>query len=85
VTSRITTSLTRNRLRDWMVGRVAEMLKAPPGTVSSHAVFSDLGLSSMQAVELTGELEELTGREISATLVYEHPTIDDAAAYIVGL
>jgi myxalamid-type polyketide synthase MxaE and MxaD len=68
-----------------MVGRVAEMLKAPPGTVSARAVFSDLGLSSMQAVELTGELEELTGREISATLVYEHPTIDDAVAYIVGL
>lgn len=77
--------LTRNRLQTWMVERITEMLKAPPGTVSAYAVFSDVGLSSLQAVELTGELEKITGREIPATLIYDYPTIADAAAHIARL
>jgi acyl carrier protein len=68
-----------------MVGRIAEMVRVPPETVSPDAVFSDLGLSSVQAVELTAELEDRTGREIPPTLVFEYPTIDEAAAYIAGL
>jgi acyl carrier protein len=78
-------TVTDRRVRAWLVERIAQMLKVSPDTVSSHAVFSELGLSSIQAVELTGELEQLTGLAIPATLVFEYPTIDDAATYVVSL
>ena len=79
-----TTHLTQRQIRTWMVRRVAELLKVAPEAVSPQAVFNELGLSSLQAVELAAELEEFTGREIPATMVYEYPTIEEAAAYIAG-
>jgi acyl carrier protein len=69
-------------VQSWLVGRVAEYLKVAPGSVSPQVVFSELGLSSVQAVELTAELEDFSGRKIPATLVYEYPTIEDVAAYV---
>ncbi|MGP8297703.1 acyl carrier protein [Streptomyces inhibens] len=80
-----TTTLTQRQVKRWLTGRVAELLKVAPETVSPSAVFSELGLSSLQAVELTAELEDFSGREIPATMVYEYPTIEDAAAYVAGL
>ena len=38
-----------------------------------------LGLDSIQAVELSGELEALVGRELPPTLLFEHPTIEALA------
>lgn len=80
-----TTPLTQRHVKAWMIKRVAEYLKVGPETVSPDAVFSELGLSSVQAVELTAELEDFSGREIPATMVYEYPTIEDAAAYVASL
>jgi acyl carrier protein len=79
-----TTTLTQRQVRRWLTGRVAEMLNVAPDTVSPHAVFSELGLSSLQAVELAAELEDMSGREVPATMVYEYPTIEDVAAYVAG-
>jgi acyl carrier protein len=79
------TPLTQRQVQAWLVGRVAEVLKVAPESVSPQAVFSELGLSSFQAVELTAELEDFSGREIPATMVYEYPTIEDAAEYVAGL
>ncbi|KUO04712.1 acyl carrier protein [Streptomyces caeruleatus] len=79
-----TKHLTQRQVRTWMVRRVAELLKVAPEAVSPQAVFGELGLSSLQAVQLAAELEEFTGRQISATVVYEYPTIEEAAAYAAG-
>ncbi|MCX4883661.1 MULTISPECIES: acyl carrier protein [unclassified Streptomyces] len=79
-----TRTMTRRQVRSWLVGRVAEHLKVAPETVSPQAVFSELGLSSVQAVELTAELEDFSGLKIPPTMVYEYPTIDDVAAYVAG-
>ncbi|WP_306323699.1 MULTISPECIES: acyl carrier protein [unclassified Streptomyces] len=73
---------TERRLRTFMTTRVAELLKVAPDEVSQDAVFRDLGLSSVQVVELAAELEDFSGRQIPATMVYEYPTIADAAAYV---
>ena len=78
------TKLTERQLRTWMTVRVAELVKVAPETVSQDAVFQDLGLSSLQVVELAAELEDFSGREIPATMVYEYPTIGEAAAYVAG-
>jgi acyl carrier protein len=72
-------------MREWLVGQVADILQVPRSEVSPRAPFTDLGLSSVQAVELAAALEDWTGHEIPATIVYECPTIEDAAEYVLGL
>jgi acyl transferase domain-containing protein/acyl carrier protein len=62
-------------IEGWLVERVAQRLKVPPDSIDPERTFDSYGLGSVDAVELSGELEERLGRELEATLVYEHPTI----------
>jgi acyl carrier protein len=80
-----TTTLTQRQVKNWLIKRIVQILQIAPEDVSSHAVFSELGMSSLQAVELAAELENWSGREIPATIVYEYPTIEDASTYVIGL
>lgn len=62
-------------LTQWLVERVAELLELQPADVPVDTSFADLGLSSLQAVELTGDLEGHLDRSLDPTLAYEYPTV----------
>ncbi|RKS10370.1 acyl carrier protein [Nocardiopsis sp. Huas11] len=81
------TTSTRSHwdVQEWLSDRLAVILRIDRDTVSPGATFSELGLSSIQAVELAAELEDWSGHDVPATFVFDSPTIEDAAAYIVGL
>ncbi|MEU4511351.1 beta-ketoacyl synthase N-terminal-like domain-containing protein [Nonomuraea wenchangensis] len=49
------------------------------GQVDPSRPLEEHGLSSREAVAVAGELGELVGRELSPTIVWEHPTIDRLA------
>ena len=80
-----TTPLTQRQVENWLTTRIGQILRVTPEDVSSHVVFSELGMSSLQAVELAAELEDWSGREIPATIVYEYPTIEDVSTYVISL
>ncbi|MEU6224914.1 beta-ketoacyl synthase N-terminal-like domain-containing protein [Streptomyces sp. NPDC047042] len=65
---------------------VAERVAAWHGTAAEDAPMdrplADLGMSSRDAVVLAGELSRATGRELSATLLWEAPTGDALVAYL---
>ena len=62
-------------IRTWLIARIAETQRLDPAEVDDRAPFDAYGLSSREAVVLSGDLEELLGRELSPTLVYEYPSI----------
>ena len=72
-------------VRRWMTGRIAALLDVPTSTVHADAVLSELGLTSVQAVELAGDLESWFGRSVPATLVYDFPTVRDVARAVATL
>ena len=51
-------------------------------SVAAHEPLSELGLDSLMAVELAHALAKATGRSLSATLVFKHPTIDAIVDYL---
>jgi acyl transferase domain-containing protein/acyl carrier protein len=59
----------------WLCERVARQLELEPGDIDVDATFESFGLSSADAISLSGELELVVARELDATLIYEHPTI----------
>jgi acyl transferase domain-containing protein/acyl carrier protein len=51
---------------------------------ASHG-FADLGLDSLMAVELKQLLEDRFGQPLSATVVFNYPTVDKLTDYLMGV
>lgn len=61
---------------------VADLLRIPVGSVTPGAAFSELGMDSLAAVELTTAIEDSLGVELSMSVVHEHPTLGSLCAFI---
>jgi NAD(P)-dependent dehydrogenase (short-subunit alcohol dehydrogenase family) len=63
---------------------VASMMGLPANELPAiHTGLTDLGLDSLMAVELRTRLQPLVGRELSAAVVLEYPTLDRLAVFLV--
>ena len=69
----------------WLVERISALIGLPTDQVPTDEPFTGLGVSSMQAVELSEDLQLWAGVELSPTAAYDHPAIDDMAAHVAGL
>ena len=72
----------KKAIQDWLINRIAALLGTEPGTLDLRAPFTHYGLSSREAVQLSGELEEWLDRRLSPTLAYEHPGIEALAHHL---
>ncbi len=77
--------LTEQEIADWLQAKIAELLEVDPATVGLHDPFESYGLGSSDAVFLTGDLSELAGRPLSATLAWDFPTIAELAAFLAAV
>jgi acyl carrier protein len=66
----------------WLISKVAELTLVAPSDIDVKEEFMNYGLGSRQALMLAGEFEEWLGCELSAALVYEHPTIEAVVRFI---
>lgn len=65
-------------LGDWLVARAG----VSPDDLAPDKEFKDYGLDSMTAVELSGELEDWSGAELTPIVAMEHPTMRAMSRYI---
>ncbi|RKN39509.1 type I polyketide synthase [Streptomyces hoynatensis] len=72
----------REEIADWLAARVAELLGLPEEEVPTGELFTSLGLSSLQALELSDDLQQFAAVELPPTILYDYPTIDDIAAEV---
>jgi acyl carrier protein len=61
---------------------LARTLDTNPSEISWTEPFAALGASSLDLAALAGELEEQIGRELPASVAWEHPTIAKLADYL---
>ncbi|MCL2533672.1 MAG: polyketide synthase Pks13 [Nocardiaceae bacterium] len=75
--------MTVAQLREWLRNWVAEATGQPASAISDDRPMEEFGLSSRDAVALSGEIEDLVGVTLSATIVYQNPTIASLATRII--
>jgi acyl carrier protein len=76
--------LSERQIEKRIVHEISMLLGVPEESVAVDKPFIDLGLDSMQAVALCGNLERWVGRRLEPTLVWDYPTIDAVAKHLAG-
>jgi phthiocerol/phenolphthiocerol synthesis type-I polyketide synthase A len=64
---------------------IATELRLPESDLDSDRPFAELGLNSLMAMAIRREAEQFVGIELSATMLFNHPTVGSLAGYLVKL
>ena len=59
-------------------------MKLDYAAIATDKTLVSLGMDSVHAMMLVGDLEELLDRSLQPTLAWDHPTIDRIAAFLVA-
>jgi len=77
-----TDNLSQQALTTWLVTKVKTIAKIESTEVDINEQFINYGLNSVDAVNLSGELEDYVGYEIPASIMYEFSTINELAQHL---
>lgn len=77
-------TVTADMIQSFLVSNVALKLSVDPAEIDPRQPFDGYGLDSVQAVEVAGELGEWLGRDVSPTIVWDHPTILAVAQHLAA-
>jgi acyl carrier protein len=66
----------------WLVSRVACLAKQDAQEIDVTLPFSHYELDSVSTVQLTADLEDWLGVELSPTLIWDYPTTQSLARYL---
>ncbi|MEV7439349.1 acyl carrier protein [Streptomyces griseoviridis] len=69
-------------IRSWLVDRVAYYLERTPADIDAGAELAGLGLDSVYALTLCGDVEDRFGLVVEPTMAWDHPTIDAITAHL---
>jgi phthiocerol/phenolphthiocerol synthesis type-I polyketide synthase A len=72
----------RSELHKGLRTILAGELRIPEDQVEVDLPFAEMGLNSVMAISIRRQLEQFVGIELSATMLFNHPTITSFADYL---
>ncbi|HSR70218.1 MAG TPA: acyl carrier protein [Acidobacteriota bacterium] len=79
-----TAAPSQDQVEEWIAAKLAEIMDIEPEEVERQRDLTEFGLSSIEAVMLSGDLEEWLERELPDTLVWDHPTVRAIAQFVAS-
>lgn len=71
-------------LYGFLRNQIAQRINLAADEIEGDAVLADLGLQSIDAVLMCGEVEDHFGIEMDPAAVFDHNTLDSFAQYILS-
>jgi len=65
-----------------LVEKLAIALKVDPLSIDKDSPFTNYGLDSAKSLQLVGELEEVIGKSLDATILWNYPSVNKLASYL---
>ncbi|MFF7656631.1 acyl carrier protein [Streptomyces sp. NPDC007983] len=73
---------TLTEIRDWLTERIAFYLEVPAEGVDPSVKFVEMGLDSVYALTMCGDIEDRFEIAVEPTIAWDHPTVDALAAHL---
>jgi acyl carrier protein len=77
-------ALEYQKLVDWLTMKVAGYVNLPPDTIGIDTPLADCGIDSAAGLTLCADLLDEKGFDVETTIVWDYPTIEAMAAYLVA-
>ncbi|MEM7482782.1 MAG: acyl carrier protein [Acidobacteriota bacterium] len=74
-----------NTIGAWLKEHIAEATGVASGDVDPNTPFTDLGLTSLEAVGISGDMEDRLHQRLPPTLLYDFSTISQLSAHLATL
>ena len=71
-------------LEGWIAAWLARRLRLDPADLDRDTPFTDYGIDSLLAVQLSGELERKLARPVDAAIGWEFPTLAELSTHLAG-
>lgn len=78
----VQTLKSTEEIQAWLTQWIAKELELKTTSFSVDDPFTNIGLSSRQAILLFGELEEFLGAKLEHTLMWDYPSIQKLATHL---
>jgi acyl carrier protein len=82
--SETTTGHSLTEIREWLTAAVAAYLERPANEIDPDAPLVELGLDSVYALTLSGDVEERFDLIVESTLPWDYPTVNALAGFVAG-
>ncbi|MGW2957754.1 acyl carrier protein [Streptomyces sp. NPDC001220] len=71
-------------IRTWLLDRVAYYVECAPADIDEGAQLTEMGLDSVYALNLCGDVEDHYGLVVEPTMAWDHPTVEAITAYLAA-
>ena len=83
--SQLSTTEVRNELEIGLRTIIASELRVTEMELDANRPFAELGLNSLMAMAIRREAERFVGIELSATMLFNHPTVASLSDYLTKI
>jgi acyl carrier protein len=72
----------RRPILRWLIARVATYLDLPASAVDPMVPLAEMGVDSVHAISLVGDVEAHFDIDVDETMIFDYPTLAHIAEYI---
>jgi acyl carrier protein len=77
-------SVSKAQVADWLIDWIAKETRMPAAGIETGHSLLQYSLSSVTATILVGDLEDWLGCQLPPTIVWDYPSIDEMADFVVS-